>query len=315
MTGTIAITDHGWYEFLLTQPDIDEVNFWTPSSHFSFKGQLGSPFFFKLKAEYHHAICGFAFFARYAALPDWLAWESFEIKNGVPNLEALQERVGGLRKSIQYRSAAPSNQIGCILLSQPVFFPRDAWVEGPRDWSRHNLRYKYYEIGAGEGLRIWEECKLRVRSQPIEPILDPTTAVHEAIERYGPAVLVQPRLGQGTFRVAVLDAYSRACAITLEHSLPALEASHIKPYGQDGPHSVSNGVLLRSDLHRLFDKGYLTITPDYRVEVSARLKVDFHNGKTYYPLHGQKILVPENQHERPAQDLLRWHNEKIYKTA
>jgi putative restriction endonuclease len=68
MNGTVAITDHGWYEFLLAQGILDEVNFWTPSAHWGFRGEVGAPFFFKLKARYDHAICGFAHFARYSRL-------------------------------------------------------------------------------------------------------------------------------------------------------------------------------------------------------------------------------------------------------
>jgi putative restriction endonuclease len=81
-------------------------------------------------------------------------------------------------------------------------------------------------------------------------------------ERYGTPQLVAPRLGQGAFRVAVIEAYGRACAVTGEHSLPALDAAHIRSYDQEGPHEVRNGILLRADLHRLFDKGYLTVTPN-----------------------------------------------------
>lgn len=58
--GTVAITDYDWYKFLLAQQNLDEVNFWTPSAHFAFRGDVGSPFFFKLKARYEHAVCGFA---------------------------------------------------------------------------------------------------------------------------------------------------------------------------------------------------------------------------------------------------------------
>jgi HNH endonuclease len=47
-----------------------------------------------------------------------------------------------------------------------------------------------------------------------------------------------------------------------------------------------NGVLLRADLHRLFDQGYITITPQQRIEVSGRLSADYENGGAYYPLHG-----------------------------
>jgi putative restriction endonuclease len=62
-----------------------------------------------------------------------------------------------------------------------------------------------------------------------------------------------------SFRLAVTKAYGSACAVTQEHSLPALEAAHIQPYGKGGEHQVQNGLLLRSDVHRLFDKGYVTL--------------------------------------------------------
>jgi hypothetical protein len=111
MSGTVAITDHGWYEFLLAQSGLDEVNFWTPSAHWAFRGDVGSPFFFKLKARYSHAICGFAYFARYTRLPDWLAWETFEAKNGCPTLESMRERIGGIRARIDYRAQSPRTKL------------------------------------------------------------------------------------------------------------------------------------------------------------------------------------------------------------
>lgn len=112
-----------------------------------------------------------------------------------------------------------------------------------------------------------------------------------------------------------MDAYSRACAVTNEHSLPALEASHIKPYAKEGPHKVKNGVLLRADLHRLFDQGYVTVTSDHRLEVSPRLKLDYQNGHSYYPLYGSHLSLPGSPHEAPSLDFLRWHNDHVYRTA
>jgi len=111
-----------------------------------------------------------------------------------------------------------------------------------------------------------------------------------------------------------MDAYSRACAVTQEHSLPALEASHIQPYAKDGPHDVRNGVFLRADLHRLFDQGYVTITPEYRLEVSPRLREDYQNGRSYYPLHGQGVALPTTINDAPSPKFLRWHNEHVYRT-
>ena len=130
--------------------------------------------------------------------------------------------------------------------------------------------------------------------------------------RYGSPRLVAPRLGQGTFRVAVMDAYQRACAITGEHSLPALEAAHIRPYSREGEHAVSNGLLLRSDIHKLFDKGYVTVTPDFRFDVSSKLKEDFDNGHSYFPMKGKTIRVPERNIEQPERELLRWHSEEVF---
>jgi putative restriction endonuclease len=84
MHGTIAVTDYGWYEFLLHR-ELQEVNFWTPSDRRAFYAAEFSPFFFKLKAP-HNAICGFGYFTRWASLPDWLAWDCFEEGNGCGSL-------------------------------------------------------------------------------------------------------------------------------------------------------------------------------------------------------------------------------------
>jgi putative restriction endonuclease len=119
-------------------------------------------------------------------------------------------------------------------------------------------------------------------------------------------------LGQGTFRIAVMDAYGRACAATGEHSLPALDAAHIRDFANDGPHETRNGLLLRADLHRLFDRGYVTVTPDLHLEVSARLREDYSNGRTYYPLHGATVRAPVSSRDRPAAEFLAWHNEQRY---
>jgi putative restriction endonuclease len=98
--------------------------------------------------------------------------------------------------------------------------------------------------------------------------------------------------------------------MTEEHSLPALEAAHIKPFALDGPHTESNGILLRPDIHRLFDAGYITVTPDYRVLVSDGLKEHFSNGRSYYPFTNQPLAVlPKSVEDFPDRDLLRWHNE------
>ena len=107
----------------------------------------------------------------------------------------------------------------------------------------------------------------------------------------------------------VTDIYGRRCAVTRERTSPALEAARIRPYGDGGAHEARNGLLLRRDIHRLFDAGYVTVTPDLDFEVSRRIKEEFENGRHYYALHGQRISAPQDASQRPDPDALTWHNE------
>ncbi len=282
------------------------MNFWQPSGSRGFRVvSPGAPFFFKLKKPYY-AIAGFGYFACSSILPAWLAWESFGSKNGAPDFETMRRRIEKYRRD-SHTNPRADYSIGCLMISQPVFFDRDQWIDQPSDWARQTMQGASYDLTSGEGLRVWQRCLAHE-----EGAKQQVSSSGESEPRYGSAILVRPRLGQGIFRIAVTDAYSRACALTEEHSLPVLEAAHIRPYAQGGGHDVSNGLLLRSDLHRLFDRGYVTVTPDLRFEVSRRLKDDFENGKTYYPLHGARIRVPKSPQEQPAETQLEWHSRNVY---
>jgi putative restriction endonuclease len=110
----------------------------------------------------------------------------------------------------------------------------------------------------------------------------------------------------------VLDAYRRACAVTNEHSLVVLDAAHVKPYAAGGDHDVRNGLALRTDLHKLFDRGYVTVDDEMRFVVGRRLKADFDNGRSYYELHGRTINLPSETALRPAIQALAWHRESVF---
>jgi len=306
MLGTIAITDEGWYGFLSQHPELSELNFWTPSARRSFRAPQFSPFLFKLRAP-HNAICGFAYFVQFSTLPDWLAWESFGFGNGCSSFAEMHSRITAIRARIRYDEPSGSDQIGCIQLVSPVFFPRDAWIAQPRDWKPRIQTPVKFDLSVGEGRRVWEECLSRTS------LIVPLTSSVQERSRYGDPRLVCPRLGQATFRIAVLDAYARACAVTGEHSLPALEAVHIRSYANEGPHEIFNGILLRADLHRLFDTGYMTVTPELHLEISPRLRADYNNGRSYYPFQGTRLSVPKDELHRPNKEFLMWHNEHVFR--
>jgi putative restriction endonuclease len=80
-----------------------------------------------------------------------------------------------------------------------------------------------------------------------------------------------------------------------------------------GPHVIANGLLLRSDLHKLFDSGYLSVTPDLSVQVSRKIKEEYENGRDYYELDGRKlVVVPATEKDRPSSQFLEWHNSNVY---
>jgi putative restriction endonuclease len=308
MRGVIVVTDHDWFEFLAGQPRLDEVNFWRPSDTRTPRQlQPGMPVIFKLRKHHGGWIVGFGIFAKHKVLPAWLAWESFEQENGAATFAEMRERIERLR-----HGRPPDSQgdypIGCIMLSQPLFLPRERWVAPPADWKDNVVQGAVYDLGSGEGARIWNELQLWT-AEPGADIHAPEPP------RYGEPTLYRPRLGQGIFRISVIDAYSGACAVTGEHSLPALEAAHIRPFADQGPHEVSNGLLFRSDIHRLFDKGYVSVTPDYHFVVSRRLKDEWENGRTYYPLHGRVIALPRLEAEKPRAAMLEWHLSRKFKGA
>jgi putative restriction endonuclease len=126
-------------------------------------------------------------------------------------------------------------------------------------------------------------------------------------------VLIRPRLGQGAFRILVTDSYRRRCAVTGERTLPALDAAHIRPFADGGAHEAPNGVLLRRDIHSLFDAGYVTITPALRFEVSGRIREEYENGRDYYGLHGKIVAPPDDPRRHPSPAALAWRNEVVFR--
>jgi putative restriction endonuclease len=202
---------------------------------------------------------------------------------------------------------AADYQIGCILLESPFFFDRADWIPVP-DWKREIVRGRGYDSN-GDGREIWQgvEALLKASHQATQPIQEPQP-------RYGEPVAVFPRLGQGSFRLIVTDSYDRRCAFTNSPVLHVLEAAHIRPYSSGGTHAPSNGILLRQDLHTLFDRGYMTVTPSHQIEVSPQIREEFHNGKEYYRLHGEIMRLPKYGDRQPSSDFLRWHNDNIYRS-
>ncbi len=307
----LGVTDTNWYHFLAQQNRAD-VNFWQPGGQTRFRVlSSGEPFLFKLKGSLN-SIGGVGFFSSHTFLPLSLAWDVFGNGNGCNSFQELQRIILSLRKD----KSNLNPTIGCIVLTNPIFFNKEDWIPVPPDWHPSTQQGKSYIIDSEIGRETWRRVELLLQKYlyAVPKEEKSQLLLEEPEARYGNSILTKVRLGQGAFRVMVTDAYSRKCAITGEKTLPVLEAAHIKPYAESGPHFISNALLLRSDLHKLFDSGYITITPELKVEVSKRIKEEFENGREYYRFHGGEVHnLPSRLMDKPEVKFIEWHNENIFK--
>ena len=136
-----------------------------------------------------------------------------------------------------------------------------------------------------------------------EGVFDPK-GIKDARERIVSSIV--QRRGQPAFRRKLLAAYNGRCAITGCNVKDVLEAAHIIPYkGKETDH-IGNGLLLRADLHTLFDLHLVTIDPAMMcVLVSPKLE-----GTPYDMCYGKKILLPVRPADRPSSDAIKQHQKK-----
>jgi len=307
----VANTDNSWFDFLASEQDLKEVNFWWPGETNFRALQAGEILAFRLKSP-RNKIGGFGVFSSHSRLPIQMAWEAFGRGNGVASLEGLRNSIAQLRTNI---AVVPSTDIGSTVLVQPTFFPPERWFDVPKSWSSSIQRGKRYSADEAEGLQLWNKLLDTANASGGRPGFsspDQTPFLAPGRERFGTPALITPRLGQGAFRIAVTEAYGRQCAITKGKVLPALDAAHIKPYGEGGEHTKSNGILLRKDIHSVFDAGYVTIKDDFTFSVSKKVKEVFNNGEEYLRLHGSVVSRPDRKLDWPDVELLRWHNKERY---
>jgi putative restriction endonuclease len=116
---------------------------------------------------------------------------------------------------------------------------------------------------------------------------------------------IRIRRGQPKFRAALLEAYESCCAVTGCAVLDVLEAAHIAPYMGSHTNHVTNGLLLRADIHTLFDCGLLSIHPHTRRVVVAKSL----EASSYGKLSERPLRRPKNPLETPSKKCLEKHFE------
>jgi putative restriction endonuclease len=305
-------TDPNWYRYLSQQSDIDEVNFWRPGGSQAFRQlQPGDLLLFRLRSPINK-IAGGGIYTHFSFAPLAQVWEAFGRKNGTADYDSFRSLIAKHRELPP--NAADTAVIGCIILSSPFFFPPDLWIPVPEDYPVASQQGRKYDASAASGRKLFDAIADAMKALKPKFIAEPGLLVEpgSAAVEFRDA-LARRRLGQGAFSLMVADAYGKRCTVTGERTYPVLEAAHIKAVKDGGIHRIDNGLLLRSDIHKLFDRGYVTITPDLNFRVSDALRSEWHNGKIYYALDKQPIRSPDSVEYRPSAEFLEWHRDTIFK--
>ena len=209
-------------------------------------------------------------------MPLSIAWETFGSANGVRSLSDMRRRVNALR-----RNAEDNDVIGCVVLSDVVVLAQTEHVEAPKDWKPNIVRIAGYDMLTGEGARVWNQLRaLDIRAAQPEHSSLLSTARTRCI----------PAHGYGRIRTTMRD-HRRAHAT----------------------HHIRNGILMRSDVHRLYDLGLVTVESDLTFRVSKSIERDYSNGKMYYVLDGKKIATPARPEHRPDSEALDWHATSVFR--
>jgi len=141
----LGVTDTNWFKYL-RKINPEDVNFWQPGGTPTFKAlTAGAPFLFKLKSPIN-AIGGVGFYVSHSLLPLSSAWEFFGTRNGCGTYSELRRMIHQYRKDPKEMNP----MIGCIVLTDPVFFETEDYISVPDSFHQNIVKGKTYPMNSGE---------------------------------------------------------------------------------------------------------------------------------------------------------------------
>jgi len=165
--------------------------------------------------------------------------------------------------------------------------------------STSQIRYKDFKQWVPGAVRPANQRSIRCLQKFLKAA--PAISSQDEVVRHS-RVEVQQRLGQSEFRADIRAAYGDRCAISGASEPEALVAAHILPVANRGRHGTKNGLLLRADLHNLFDSYRISIDENLRIRVSSTV-----SDREYQRFHGRKLGLPTSKSLHPDRELLARH--------
>jgi len=303
MPACIYNTDPEWLESLRINKITTNANFWRKDRR-NLSLNVGASFYFKVRGRLQ--IAGRGTFREQRELDIPTAWRLYGYANGVESEQSLRERA---HEVLGIKADEPLN---CILLDQIQLLKKEDYISisenlyahgvmGPRYHDENHLMFLAEHIDQNALGFTYPEAALSAISMQLHDSGDFNPDNIESAIEYQMKAIAQRR-GQKIFRDLLLEQYQFKCCVSGADAVGALEAAHIVPYFGEDTNHLQNGLLLRSDLHTLFDLGAWTLTTDYRVELSQKLR-----STCYKDFEGVAIRLPNKKTCRPSIDAINYH--------
>lgn len=228
--------------------------------------------------------------------------------NKYRNMQAVIERLGGTYDPNSDTSESAESGGGGTIQNDGLRKVRDLLLasgfggdqpsadKGQREFDLNFSERNVLSTTRGEELVAWDDNYVELDPEFIED--ERTRQVREIVERQG----------QAKWRADLLVIYGGSCAVTGWDVPAGIEAAHIVPYSGDLTNEVRNGLVLRRDVHTLFDRGLLTISPECVVRVSSSLL-----STSAWALNDLPARIPPEEQGGASRRLLAWHEQEVFR--
>ncbi|MFS0667197.1 HNH endonuclease [Peribacillus frigoritolerans] len=204
-------------------------------------------------------------------------------------------------------TAKTLSQSGMIKAAVDISIEREIKINEftyENDWSKVAERFNVTPTKNGQypgiTMYVYSEIVEELYGEQVDYIIKDFELINEEDKSDNQVVEKTKRESAPAFREKMKSVYGK-CVITRESVYEVLEACHIQPYKNEDSNHIQNGILLRVDIHKLFDKGLIAIDDCYLVRVSPLLKSEY-----YQSLDGLKIQLPTNKNLYPSKKSLQY---------
>lgn len=301
-----------WYEILNRQYEIlgsTVVNCWRATNDAISDALLhlepGSMVMFmteNMHTDFKYKIVGGGFFTGFRNLKPDDAWDVYGTRNGCLDYEQFLD-------AVKEESGSADANINSLILSNIFFFDPRKCVHVPEELVTDFDKDSRFVFNMTDPIAQYLHSLVMVARKPLV-----NQEGRNFQGMYFMAAHANSRDHQAIFDAKVNAAYNFCCAITGTRVSPVLEVAHIKPFFDTKFQTVQNGILLRSDLHKLFSAGFITLDyrsiSDIRVKTSKQYQSIF--GNEYQCFDGKNINLPEDINLRPLHEYITWHNENRF---